>query len=410
MDSIFVIGLILVMFVLDLVVSLLNYQNRSKPIPENVKDIYDEEQYEKWLSYTMDNLKFGLIKKTFNIVLIVLLLIFGFFGVLEGWTNGWFSNSFFQVLAYLGVIMIGMTIIGTPFNYYGTFVIEEKYGFNKTTKKTFFIDIIKNILLMSVLFGSLIALINLIFIKFNDNLWIFILLSWIALTLIIILIFVLNTKVFVKIFNKLTPLPEGELRSRIETLAQKVGFEVKAISVMNASKRSTKLNAFFSGLGKTKEVVLFDTLIEKLSEDEILSVLAHELGHAMHKDIPKMLIERSLVFGIYALVLGLILQTSSLATTFGLSGIHLGFALVLFSILIEPMDVLLGIPLNYLSRKAEYAADHFSTEYVEKKHMINALKILVKENYANLNPHPIFILLHYSHPAVSDRLGAIEKL
>lgn len=405
-----IVGLILLMFLLDLVVSLLNYNYRNKPIPDNVKDIYDKEQYEKWLNYTMDNMRFGLIKKVFDTLLIVGLLIFGFFGVLEGWTNSWFISPTLQTLSFLGVILIGLSIINIPFSYYTTFVIEEKFGFNKTKKKTFFFDIVKNLLLMTVLIGALIALLSFLYLQFADQLWLFVLFAWFALSIIIVLLFVLNVKVFVKLFNKLSPLPEGELRTRIEALATQVGFQVKAISIMDASKRSTKLNAFFSGLGKTREVVLFDTLIEKMSEDEILSVLAHELGHAMHKDAPRMIVERIVIFGLYAAIIGLIMQSATLATAFGLSGIHFGFGLILFSILIEPIDFVLGIPLSYLSRKAEYAADAFSAKYVDKKHMMSALRILVTENYANLNPHPIYILLHYSHPAIADRLGAIEKL
>lgn len=405
-----IVGLILLMFVLDLVVSLLNYNYRNKPIPENVKDIYDQERYEKWLNYTMDNMRFGIIKKVFDTLLMVSLLLFGFFGVLEGWTNSWFISPTLRTLSFLGVILIGLSIINIPFSYYSTFVIEEKYGFNKTTKKTFVFDFIKNLILMTVLVGALIALFSFLYLQFADRLWLFVLFAWIALSIIIVLMFILNVKVFVKLFNKLSPLPEGELRTRIEAMANEVGFKVTAISSMDASKRSTKLNAFFSGLGKTREVVLFDTLIEKLSDDEILSVLAHELGHAMHKDAPRMIFQRVIIFGLYAAIIGLIMQSANLATAFGLSGVHLGFGLILFSILIEPIDFILGIPLNYLSRKAEYAADAFSAKYVDKKHMMSALRILVTENYSNLNPHPIYILLHYSHPAIPDRLGALEKI
>ncbi|PKK97386.1 MAG: peptidase M48 [Tenericutes bacterium HGW-Tenericutes-3] len=405
-----IVSLILIMFVLDLVVSLMNYNYRKQPIPENVKHIYDQDQYTKWLDYTMENMRFGLIKKTLNTLLMLGLLVFGFFGTLEGFTSSWFASPTLQTLAYLGIIITGISVINIPFGYYATFVIEEKYGFNKTNKKTFYLDIIKNFFVMTILFGSLIALISFLFVSFATNLWLFVLTAWAALVMVIILMFVLNTKVFVKVFNKLSPLPEGELRDKIEALALKVGFKVKAISIMDASKRTTKLNAFFSGLGKTREVVLFDTLVEKLTDDEILSVLAHELGHAMHKDAPRMILERAVIFGIYAVILGLVMQSASLATAFGLSGIHLGFGLILFSILIEPLDFVLGIPMNYLSRKAEYAADAFSAKYVEKKHMISALQILIKENYSNLNPHPLFILLHYSHPAASNRIGALEKL
>lgn len=405
-----VVGLIMLMFTLDVIVSLLNYNYRNKPIPENVKDIYDKEQYQKWLNYTMDQMRFGLIKKVFDTLLMVGLLVFGFFGTLEGWTNGWFASPTLRTLSFLGIILVGLSLINMPFSYYSTFVIEEKYGFNKTKKKTFFFDFVKNLILMTVLVGAVIALFSFLYLQFSDSIWLFVLFAWIALSMIIVLMFILNVKVFVKLFNKLSPLPEGELRTRIEAMAKEVGFEVKAISSMDASKRSTKLNAFFSGLGKTREVVLFDTLIEKLSDDEILSVLAHELGHAMHKDAPRMILERIIIFGLYAAIIGFIMQSLTLATAFGLSGIHLGFGLILFTILIEPIDFILGIPLNYLSRKAEYAADAFSTKYVDKKHMMSALRILVTENYANLNPHPIYILLHYSHPAIPDRLGALEKL
>ncbi|MBU1093733.1 MAG: M48 family metallopeptidase [Firmicutes bacterium] len=405
-----IVGLIIVMFALDLIVSLLNYNNRNKPIPENVKDIYDEEKYSKWLSYTMETMRFGLITKVFDTLLILGLLIFGVFGAIEVWTNSWFLSPTLRTLSFLGLIVVGLSITNMPFNYYATFVIEEKFGFNKTNKKTFFFDMIKNLLIMTILGGSVVALFSFLYLQFTDNLWLFVLTAWAALSIIMILIFILNVKVFVKLFNKLSPLPEGDLRTRIEALALEVGFQVTAISIMDASKRSTKLNAFFSGLGKTREVVLFDTLVEKLSEDEILSVLAHELGHAMHKDAPRMLVQQIIIFGLYAAVIGLIMQSSDLATAFGLTGVHLGFGLILFSILIEPINVLLGMPLNYLSRKAEYAADAFSTKYVDKKHMMSALRILVTENYSNLNPHPVYVLLHYSHPAMADRLGAIEKL
>lgn len=404
-----IIGLIILMYALDLIVSLLNYNQRNKPIPDNVSDIYDEHQYENWLKYTMETLRFGLIRKTLNTLLMLGLLIFGFFGALQTWVENWFVSPTLQTLGFIGVIGLGLMIIGIPFSYYATFVIEEKYGFNKTKKKTFFIDTIKNLILMVVLLGGLVALIQLLYVQFQNNLWLFVLSAWVLLTVIILIVFVLNTKVFVKIFNKLTPLPEGTLKDRIEKLATEVGFEIKAISVMDASKRSTKLNAFFSGLGKTREVVLFDTLIEKMTEDEILSVLAHELGHAVHKDITKMLIERSIVFLIYAVILGFILQSDALATAFGLNAANLAFGLVLFTILIEPIDTLLGIPLNAMSRKAEYAADRFSTEYVDKSHMMSALRKLVTENFSNLNPHPVYVLLAYSHPSISERLKAIES-
>ena len=233
--------------------------------------------------------------------------------------------------------------------------------------------------------------------------------AWLILTIVMVILFVLNTKVFVKIFNKLTPLPDGELRSQINILAEKVGFNVKAISVMDASKRSTKLNAFFSGLGKTREVVLYDTLIEKLDDQEILSVLAHELGHAVHKDVTRMLGLQIVLFGLYAVVIGFILQSASLAQAFGLSGVHLGFSLILFSILISPLELILSIPINFISRKAEYAADAFAAKLVGKDSTMNAFKVLAQENLANLTPHPVYVWVHYSHPTIPQRLEAISS-
>jgi len=188
-----------------------------------------------------------------------------------------------------------------------------------------------------------------------------------------------------------------------------VGFKVSAISVMDASRRSTKLNAFFSGLGRTREVVLYDTLVEKMSEDEIVSVLAHELGHAVHKDVPKILLQQILMIGAYLALFGLVAGNNALAQAFGLSGAHFGFSLLLFSILISPLDLLLDIPLNFLSRKAEYAADAFSADLVDKGAIQGALRILAQENLANLNPHPLYVLLHYSHPPLSARLAAIAQ-
>ena len=403
-------GIILIMFVVDFVVSMLNYNHRKQPIPKNVSDIYDRDQYEKWLNYTMEQNRLNLIAKIFSTALIVFLLVSGMFKTFQDLANEWFNGEIISNLGFLLIFYTLTTVINIPFNYYHTFVIEEKYGFNKTKRKTFIGDTIKNYVLMAILFGGIASSLNALYIHFIDQLWLFILGSWLVLVLFITVLFILNTKVFLKAFNKLTPLPEGELKTKIEELATQVGFEIKAISIMDASKRSTKLNAFFSGLGKTREVVLYDTLIEKLSIDEILSVLAHELGHAMHKDTLKMLIQRSLVFGLYAVILAGILSLNQIYQDFNMQIGHLGFGFILFIILVEPIDFLLSIPVNYLSRQAEFKADAFSCQYVDKKHMLSALRILVKENFSNLNPHPIYEKIHYSHPNVSARLEAIENL
>ncbi len=406
-----IVGIILFMYGVELFISILNYRNRHQPIPENVADIYDQEEYVRWLSYTMENTRFGLISKSFNTILLISFLIFGVFSIWIDWAVAIFPlSTLLQTLGFLFIYLVVTTLISIPFSYYQTFKIEEKYGFNKSTKKTFALDQVKNLLMVTILFGGIVSALNALFIAFEDQLWLFIVGTWAVLVIFITVMFILNTKVFVKVFNKLVPLPEGELKDKIDQLASSVGFEIKSISVMDASKRSTKLNAFFSGLGKTREVVLFDTLLEKLSDDEVLSVLAHELGHAVHKDAPRMLFERSLVFALYAILFGFILSTPSLYQAFNIPVSHFGFGFVLLSVLMDPLNFLIGIPLNYLSRRAEYKADAYSAKLVDKKHMIGALRILVKENFSNLNPHRLYEIVNYSHPKISDRLSAIENL
>lgn len=410
MFSTVVYTILIVMFLIDLAISLINYRHRKQPVPANVRDLYDEEKYNNWLNYTMETMRFSLITKTISTILIVVLLASGFFGWVERLSSGLFSNSVLQTLAFLGILVGLQVVFNLPFAYYSVFVIEEKFGFNKTTPKTFWLDQLKSLLLMAVLGSLLVWLLQSLYLAFADNLWLFLLSAWAALTVIIVVIFILKTKVFVKIFNKLTPLPESELRTRIEALATEVGFSVSAISEMDASRRSTKLNAFFSGLGKTREVVLYDTLLEKMNDDEIVAVLAHELGHAVHKDVVRLLVQQSLIMGLYMLLIGFVLPSDALAQAFGLSDAHFGFGLIIFGLLISPIDLLLSIPLNYLSRKAEYAADAFSAQYAAPEAIMNALRVLTQANLSNLNPHPLYVLVHYSHPPIAQRLQAIEDI
>ncbi|MEE4194085.1 MAG: M48 family metallopeptidase [Anaerolineae bacterium] len=408
MPSTFVYAVIVVMFIVDLTISLINYRHRNQPIPAIVEGLYDEEKYHNWLNYTMETLRFRLITKTMSTVLILALLASGFFGLIERWSNQWFSNPVLQTLAFLGMIYLLQFLFSIPFSYYATFVIEEKFGFNKTTLKTFVIDRLKNLLLAAILGSLLVWLLQSLYLAFTDNLWLFLLTAWAALCVIMVVIIFLS-KYFVKIFNKLTPLDEeSELYQRITSLATQVGFSVSAISEMDASRRSTKLNAFFSGLGKTREVVLYDTLMEKMDDDQIIAVLAHELGHAVHKDVLRMLLQQFIVSGLYLVLIGFVLQSDALAQAFGLSGAHFGFGLILFGLLISPADLLLSIPLNALSRKAEYAADAFAAEHAEPEAIMGALRVLAQENLSNLNPHPLYVKIHYTHPPIAQRLQAIR--
>lgn len=397
------------MFIFELWINILNVSHSKKEMPESVKHIYDEEAYKKWISYHQEHLVFGIVKKTVSVVLTLSLLIFGLFGTFEAWAMSISGFAITQTLIFLGIYLLIETAIAIPFDFVHTFKIEEKYGFNKTSYKTFVNDQIKNFIVSILIFGTLLAGLQGLYIAFIDHIWIFILFAWLFLSFIMVLMFLLNTKVFVKIFNKLTPLEDGELKTRIDALGNKLGFEVEKISVMDASKRSSKLNAFFSGLGKTRDVVLYDTLLDKLTDDQVLAVLAHELGHATYKDTTKMLFQNILTFGLYAAIIGFILQSSDIYIAFGLSGIFFGFAIILFTILVEPISLILGLLTNGWSRKIEYRADRFAKEHVGKKEMIGALEVLAKENFANLNPHPLYVYIYYNHPTIAERIESLNK-
>jgi STE24 endopeptidase len=404
-----IIALIGSMYLVDVVLNILNVKHSKTELPDNVKHIYDEDAYKKWTSYNREHLRFGIIEKSVFTALILGLLLFKVFGVFESIALNTTNSEIVQTWIFLVIYLAIQTIISIPFEYYDTFKIEEKYGFNKTTKKTFVVDQIKNFFLMSLLFGALVAGLQGLYIAFTDSIWIFVLLAWVFLSVIMIIMFLLNTKVFVKLFNKLTPLEDGSLKEKIDKLAVELGFEVENISVMDASKRSSKLNAFFSGLGKTRDVVLYDTLLDKLSEEQVLAVLAHELGHATYKDTTKMLIQNILTFGLYALVISIIMQSSTIYISFGLEGIFFAFGLILFTILMGPISILLGMLTNGWSRKIEYRADGFAKKYVGKDHMVGALEILARENFSNLNPHPLYVKLFYNHPTISERISSLEK-
>ena len=408
--SILVLSVIVVVFVFDLLITVLNFNQRKLPLPENVRGIYDEAAYQKWLSYTNDKLRMEWIGKTINLVMMVLLLSLGFFGALESLASSLSPNPIVQTLIFLGLFMGLTSLLSLPFEWIDTFKIEAKYGFNTTTPKTFWIDQIKGLALGSLLFGVLVSILNGLYLTFQTRLVDFAVTAWLVIMGVMVALFILNVKVFVRLFNKLKPIEDAQLKEKINALASQAGFNVKSIFTMDASKRSTKLNGFYSGLGKTGEIVLYDTLLNKMNHEEILAVLAHELGHAKHKDTLRMLIVQNSILGTFMIGIAWILSTPSLFTAFGLSGIHFGFAFVLFTILIEPLTLIYGVQTNAMLRQAEFKADAFSVQLTSKEAMSSVMKILVTENFSNLNPHPLYVLLHYSHPPISERLKAIQEV
>ncbi|NLL48518.1 MAG: M48 family metallopeptidase [Firmicutes bacterium] len=402
-----IMALLLGVFIFETAVSILNQKHSLRPIPRNVRDVYDKEGYKKWLAYSLEGHRYGLVQRGFNLM-VFLALLMGPFASLARWVSLQTTSPIFQSLLFLGIYQTFVLVLGLPFGLYRTFSLEERHGFNRTTKKMFFRDTLVSYVVTLALGGLVLASIHALFLRYADNLWLFVLITWLGLAVLLVFVAAVLGKWFMRLFNRFTPLPEGDLRTRIEELGTTVGFNVKAILVMDASKRSTKSNAAFMGIGKTREVILFDTLLERMSDDEIVAVLAHELGHAVHKDTWRLLARQIVVMGLFAVGIGFVLQVPAFYTAFGFSDVHFGFATILFSILLEPISLLLGIPLNLLSRQAEYKADAFAAEQTDRKWLISALKTLSRENLANLNPHPLSVHLYYSHPPMGERIGALQ--
>lgn len=390
----------------DIILARLNFLNRHQPIPSNVKDVYDETSYMKWLQYSMEHFKVNIYSKLINALVLIAMIATSAFSELTTLTSRLSASQVFEPILYLLICASGYYLLNIGFSIYKTFYIEQKYGFNTTTAKTYILDQLKNILLLgSLAFGVLSFILN-IYLGIGLLSFFYI---WLFLIAVLFVINILYVHVFIRLFNKLTPLSEGDLYEKSRALAKSLGYEIKSISVMNASKRSTKLNAFFTGFGRFKKVVLYDTLIEKCTTDEIVSVLAHEIGHAKHKDTLRSLIETCIEMIIYLTVLAGIFTIPALYRDFGFSEIHLGFAFILFLIFFRPFQTIINIPLMKLSRRAEFRADACAADSGYKDAMISALKTLSRENFSNLTPHPLYVTMHYTHPPTSSRIEALEK-
>lgn len=404
----FVLTIIVILSVLlfDLSLSALNYQHRHQPIPENVSDIYDKKEYKRWLHYNMEVTRLSIFSKIVGTAILLLFLSLGFFPALDGLTKTATNNEILQVLLFLGLYWLAMTIFYIPFRIYRTFGIENRYGFNTTTWKVYISDQIKSVLLAVSLGGPLLYLLLYLYSQMKQQSLIYI---WLIIMTVMLLSSILYIRVFIRLFNRLTPLTEGDLYDRAIMLAEQTGYAIREISIMDASKRSTKLNAFFTGFGRFKHIILFDTLLDKCNTDEVVSILAHEIGHAKNKDALKSLLFTAVQSIFFLVLLYYFLESSTFAAAFGFSELNFGFSMIIFTILMEPIGILLGIPVSRFSQKAEYKADAFAAKLTKSISMIGALKVLARENYANLTPHPMVVRMTYSHPPISDRITKLEK-
>ena len=400
-----IIAILVIEFCIETILDFLNSKRYNDPIPEELSDVFDAGEYKKSQEYKKTNYKFGLLTSTFSIVLTRGFLFFGGFEWLDTIARSVADNTIVIALVFFAMIMIGSDVITMPFGYYKTFVIEEKFGFNKTTKTTFFLDKLKGYAMMAIIGGGITALIIWFFEWAGTNFWIY---AWALVGLFTLFMNLFYSRLIVPLFNKQKPLEAGTLKSKIEGYAHKVGFEIKNIFVIDGSKRSTKANAYFSGFGQEKRVTLYDTLINDLDEDEIVAVLAHEVGHYKRHHIIFNIVVSILLTGFTLFLLSLFINNPEVSKAIGVSKPSFHAALIGFGILYSPISEITGLIMNYLSRKFEYQADDFAKNTFAAKPLITSLKKLSKNSLSNLTPHPAYVFMHYSHPPLIARVRNLK--
>ena len=400
-----IIGILLSEYILATTLNFLNAKRFKDSIPEELSDVYSSEEYRKSQEYKWTNYRFGILTSTFSILLILSVLIFGGFGWIDNLVSKLTGNSTLQSLVFFGIIMIGSDLLNTPFSYYQTFVIEEKFGFNKTTIKTFITDKLKGWVMIIVFGGGIVAMVLWFFEWMGTSFWLY---TWGLITIFTVFMNLFYSKLIVPLFNKQEPLEEGSLKTKIESYAKNVGFELKNIFVINGSKRSTKANAYFSGFGKEKRVTLYDTLINDLEEDEIVAVLAHEVGHYKKNHILFNLGTSILLTGAMLFILSLFINNPSVSLAIGVTAPSFHAALIGFGMLYSPISEITGLLMNYFSRKFEYQADDFAKHTFSATPLVTSLKKLSKNSLSNLTPHPAYVFMHYSHPPLKDRIRNLK--
>lgn len=400
-------ALVLANFLLDTTLDYLNDRSARFTAEPKIPEFYDETEYQRSTAYSHEKYRFGLFDSSINLIITVLALVFGWFAVLDNFVRDYSSNDLIISLGFIALLGFISSIINLPFGLYFTFKLEAKYGFNKTTIKTFITDRIKGTLLSIAIGGPLLAAIIFIYQQIPQWFW---LIGWALVSGFSLLSFMFGTKLFLPLFNKLKPLPEGELRNEIEKYCKSQGYAMSKLFVMDGSRRSTKANAFFSGMGKTKTIVLFDTLIEKLTTPQITAVLAHEIGHYKRKHTFAMFLLSNLqTFMLFAL-LGWLLSNPLLSEALGAAEPSFHIGILAFFLLFSPISLILGIIDNALSRKNEFEADKFAIETYpnSNEYLRDALRTISTDSLANLTPHPWYVKVHYTHPPILQRLAKLS--
>ena len=399
------IGLTIFNFLFTTVLEYLNDKNWKERIPNDLEGLYDFNKYQKAKNYKIERGKISLLNSSISFVITLLMLFFFGFGLISEYAVSFSDSTIIQSCIFFMIFHLLTTFLGMPFSYYSTFFIEEKYGFNKTTLKTFIVDKVKGLFISSLFIIVLTSLAIVSIEYFSTGFWIWL---WIGLSLFMVFLNMFYADLIVPIFNKLTPLENGELRSKIESYSKKVGYSLKNIFVIDGSKRSTKANAFFSGLGPRKTIALFDTLIEKHTDEELVSVLAHEVGHFKKKHILISMFLTILQLGIMCYLFELCMNMEVIASSLGSSKMNFHIGIIAFSFLYSPIGLITGILMNILSRKNEYEADKFAKDTYNGNFLELALKKLSVDSLSNLYPHPLYVFVHYSHPPLLKRLARLK--
>ncbi len=402
-----VLFIIVISYFLELIISLLNLKALNPDLPDEFKSIYNKNEYRKSQNYTRATTSFSIVENSCTTILTIFFLIFGGFNYVDIWARSFDFGTIITGLIFTAVLAILSFLAGLPFSVYSTFVIEEKFGFNRTTITTYVLDLLKGTCLATLIGGPLLALIFWFFIYAGPMAWLY---CWIGLVIFSIVMQFLAPVLIMPLFNKFTPLENNSLRQKILKYAESQNFKIQGIFTMDGSKRSSKLNAFFTGFGKFRKIVFFDTLVEKLNEDEIVAVLAHEMGHFKLNHIFKMMAASVLQTGFMFYLLSLFLTIEDISTAFGLAHNSVYSSLIFFGFLFTPINILVSIVFNVFSRRHEYQADSYAASSTEgAEFLISSLKKLSQANLSNLTPHPLNVFIHYSHPPLLKRIAKLQS-
>lgn len=405
---IFILCVLVVGYLLDLTISILTLRSLQPILPEEFSGIYDADEYKRSQEYTRVNLRFSLLQDTIMLPLTIAFIMLGGFNLLDQWARSFGFSTIPTGLLFTGLLLLLGGLVHLPFSVYSTFVIENRFGLNRTTFKIFILDILKTIVLVVVLGGPILALILWFFEQGGDLAWLY---CWLLVVAFTVIMQFLAPVVIMPLFNRFTPLADGELKQAITEYARTQDFALQGIYTMDGSKRSNRLNAFFTGFGRFRRIVFFDTLVEKLTVDELVVILAHEMGHFKKKHILKMMVSSILQTGLMFYILSLFVRNPGLFEAFGMEHLSVYAGLVFFGFLYSPISTLLSVVGNVFSRKYEYQADGYAVGTTGKgRELIAALKKLCLANLSNLTPHPLQVFLQYSHPPVLRRIEAIKAI